>query len=275
MRLNGKRALVTGAGRGIGRRIARALAGEGAKVALLARSRDQLEDAARELEQLGAVCLAAPADLASEAQTRAAFGAVLDSWGGIDILVNNAAILGPVGPSHTLDAGAWLETVQINLGGCFLCCSLVLPGMIERRSGKIINLSGGGAVDPRPNFSAYAASKAAVVRFTETLAAEVAAHGIDVNAIAPGAIDTDMLRQGIAAGDAAGAEAEELRRIARQGGQDPERAAALAVHLASAATDGLTGRLISAQWDDWENLDPRAVMATDLFTLRRISPVRE
>ena len=275
MRLCGKRALVTGAGRGIGKRIARALAGEGAKVALLARSRDQLEDAAQELEQLGAVCLAAPGDLASEAQTRAAVGAVLDDWGGIDVLVNNAAVLGPVGPSHTLDAGAWLETVQVNLGGCFLCCSLVLPGMIERRSGKIINLSGGGAVDPRPNFSAYAASKAAVVRFTETLAAEVAGHGVDVNAIAPGAIDTDMLRQGIAAGDAAGAEAEELRRIARQGGQNPGRAAALAVHLASAATDGLTGRLISAQWDDWENLDPRAVMATDLFTLRRISPVRE
>ena len=165
--------------------------------------------------------------------------------------------------------------MKVNLGGCFRCCSLVLPGMIERRSGKIINLSGGGAVDPRPNFSAYAASKAAVVRFTETLAAEVAAHGIDVNAIAPGAIDTDMLREGIAAGDAAGDEAEELRQIARQGGQDPDRAAALAVHLASAATDGLTGRLISAQWDDWENLDPRAVMETDLFTLRRISPGRE
>ncbi len=266
---------MTGAGRGIGRRIARAFAGEGAKVALLARSRDQLEDAARELEQLGAICLAAPADLASEAQTRSAVGAVLDSWGGIDILVNNAAVLGPVGPTHTLDPAAWLETVQVNLGGCFRCCHLVLPGMIERRSGKIVNLSGGGAVDPRPNFSAYAASKAAVVRFTETLAAEVAVHSIDVNAIAPGAIDTDMLRQGIAAGDAAGTEAEELRRIALQGGQDPGRAAALAVHLASAAADGLTGRLISAQWDDWKNLDPRAVMETDLFTMRRISPVRE
>tara|TARA_B100000686_G_scaffold353866_1_gene461198 strand:+ start:4713 stop:5618 length:906 start_codon:yes stop_codon:yes gene_type:complete len=271
MKLQERRALITGSGRGIGEQIALRLAQEGARVALLARDRQQLRSTGEKIEKIGAEHLIVPADLSSEGQIREAVGGVVDRWGGIDVLVNNAGMLGPVGPTQDLEYSAWMETLQVNLGGCYLCCAFTLPGMIERRKGKIINLSGGGAVNPRPNFGAYSASKAAVVRFTETLAAEVAEYGIDVNAISPGAINTAMLREAVDAGSMAGNEADELREIAQKGGQDPSRAASLVVHLASSATDGLSGRLISAQWDDWENFDIQGVMAGNLYTMTRIT----
>ena len=159
---------------------------------------------------------------------------------------------------------------QVNLFACLRCAQLVLPGMIERSHGKIINLSGGGAVDPRPRFSAYAASKAGVVRFTETLAAEVAEHDIDVNAIAPGAIHTAMVDELLNASNAADEDRAEAQQIIDQD-QRPDRAAALAVFLASSRSDGLSGRLLSAIWDDWENLDIGSVMSSDRFTVRRLT----
>lgn len=271
MQLEGRKALVTGAGRGIGRAIARGLAAAGAQVALLARTRAQLEAVAAEVGAPQSLVLCA--DLASQEEVRRAFGRLEQAWGGVDILVNNAGILGPIGPVQQVDAAAWLEAVRINLGGCFLCTQLALPAMIGRRYGKVINLSGGGAVSPRPWFSAYSAAKAGVVRFTETLAAEVAPHHIDVNAVAPGAVNTQMLDQVLEAGELAGAQAmAEARRQLAEGGVDPSRPAALVVYLASARADGLSGRLFSAVWDDWEGLDVAEVMKTDHYTVRRVVP---
>jgi 3-oxoacyl-[acyl-carrier protein] reductase len=272
VQLKGRKALVTGAGRGIGRAIALALAREGAQVALLARTRAQLEEVAAEA---GGESLVLEADLAAEAQVREALGKLVAAWGGVEILVNNAGVLGPVGPVQQVDPGAWLQAVRINLGGCFLCTHLLLPGMVAGGYGKIINLSGGGAVSPRPWFSAYSASKAGVVRFTETLAAEVAQHHVDVNAVAPGAVNTRMLDQVLEAGERAGAQAlAEARRQLEEGGVDPARPAALVVFLASARSDGLTGRLFSAVWDDWEKLDIGETMKTDHYTVRRVVPPR-
>ena len=271
MQLKGKRALVTGAGRGIGRAIALALAREGAQVALLARTRAQLAAVAGEVGLAQSLVL--EADLAREEEVRAALGQVLEAWGGIDVLVNNAGIIGPIGPAHEVEAGAWLQAMQVNLGGCFLCTRLALPNMVAQRYGKIINLSGGGAVSPRPCFSAYSASKAGVVRFTETLAAEVAQYGIDVNAIAPGAVNTQMLEQVLEAGGRAGAGAQaEAQRQQTGGGVDPALPAALVVFLASPRSDGLSGRLLSAVWDAWEGLDIEQVMKTDHYTVRRVVP---
>lgn len=273
MELEDRRALVTGAGRGIGRAIALALAREGARLALLARTRSELETVAAEVNGLGRDALVQSADLAHAGEVTAAVAAVLEAWGGVDILVNNAGILGPIGPLHEADMQEWMRAVQINLGGCATCTRLVLPGMIERGRGKIINLSGGGAVSPRPRFSAYSAAKAAVVRLTETLGAEVAGQGVDVNAIAPGAVNTAMLDQVLQAGETAGAAArEEATRQQQTGGVDPERPAALAVFLASDRSDGLTGRLLSAVWDDWESIDIPKVMASELYTVRRLTP---
>ena len=143
-------------------------------------------------------------------------------------------------------------------------CRAVLPGMRERGYGKIINLSGGGGTGPRPNFSAYATAKAGVVRFTETLAGEVG--GIDVNAIAPGVLNTRMRDDVLEAGpELAGAEYELTRD---RGETSFEPATQLAVYLASAASDGVSGRLIAALWDDWRTLHEQDLDA-DVYTLRR------
>ncbi|MBT6148396.1 MAG: SDR family oxidoreductase [Gemmatimonadetes bacterium] len=272
MELQDRRALVTGGGRGIGRVIALALAAAGADVALLARTRDEVAQVAAEIADIGSRSLALTADQGQRQSVEDAVGTVNAAWGGVDILVNNAGILGPVGPSHEVDPDAWLETLRVNAGGCYLCSRAVLPGMIARRYGRIINLSGGGAVSPRAWFSAYGASKAAIVRFTETLAAEVAGHGVQVNAISPGAVNTRMTEQAVAAGERAGAEAAAARQQLAGGGAPPQQAADLVVFLASSRSQGLTGRMLAAQWDDWLAIDIEQVMASDAYTVRRIKP---
>lgn len=270
--LQDRRALVTGGGRGIGRDIALRLAAAGADVALLARTRQEVEGVAAEISVAGTRSLALTADLADRQAVEAAVGTIDDAWGGVDILVNNAGVLGPVGPSHEVDPDAWLEAIRINLGGCFLCSRAVLPGMIARRDGSIVNLSGGGAVSPRPWFSAYGASKAAIVRFTETLAAEVADHGVQVNAISPGAVNTRMTQETVTAGERAGHEAEQAVRQLAAGGTSAQPAAELVLYLASPRSAGLTGRLLAARWDDWESIEVEVVMKTEIYTVRRIKP---
>lgn len=268
--LEGRNALVTGGGRGIGRSIALTLGAAGARVAILARTREQVEEAAQELSAAGSSVLALTADVSVPGQVAAAIAEAERAWGGVDILVNNAGVLGPAGPAHEAEPEAWLRAVRVNLGGCFLCCRAVLPGMIARRRGEIVNLSGGGAVSPRPWFTAYGAAKAGVVRFTETLAAEVSPHGVRVNAVAPGEVRTDMAREAAAA----------LREMAasrggaapEEPGATPEGAAELVLYLVSPRSAGLSGRLLSAVWDDWEHLDVEAVMAGEGGAVRRLRP---
>src|SRR5205823_3330425 len=174
-------------------------------------------------------------------------------------LVNNAGIYGPIGRLEEVDWTEWERAVRVNLLGSVLTARAIVPHMRANGYGKIIQLSGGGATAPLPRLSAYAASKAAVVRFAETLAEEVRDSGIDVNAIAPGALDTRLLDEVLEAGpERAGSEFH--RRMLKQkktGGTPLERGASLAVYLASAASDGITGRLISAPWDQWEKLSTR------------------
>jgi NAD(P)-dependent dehydrogenase (short-subunit alcohol dehydrogenase family) len=200
----------------------------------------------------------------------------LDSWGRLDALVNNAGIYGPLGETEKVDWAEWTRAVEINLYGSVLPARAVLPHFKANGYGKIVQISGGGATNPLPRITSYAASKAAVIRFAESLAEEVREFGIDVNAIAPGALNTRMMEQVIASGPDAVGEAFHLRmqRISAEGGTPLQRGAALAVFLASADSDGLTGRLISAAWDPWEDLASRkAEMAqTDIYTLRRITP---
>jgi NAD(P)-dependent dehydrogenase (short-subunit alcohol dehydrogenase family) len=199
----------------------------------------------------------------------------MSELGEIDILVNNAGIQGPIGLLVDNDINAWIETVHTFLVGTFLCCKAVLPYMLERRQGKIINLSGGGAGTPRARFSAYAASKAGVVRLTETLAEELRQFNIQVNAIAPGTVNTRMQDQILAAGEAAGAQAlSEAKRCKETGGVPPEKVAALVVFLASEASDGLTGKLISAVYDPWAKwtCGVAELPTSSWYTLRRIDP---
>lgn len=274
--LSHKVAIVTGAGRGIGQAIALAFAGEGASVVVTSRTPAEIEETAAQVQALGGRALAVQADVAIQAHVVRMVDQTIQSFGTVDILVNNAGLLGPIGPSVENEADDWTRTVMVNLVGTFLCCQAVLPIMIEQRRGKIINLSGGGATGPRPNFSAYAASKAAVVRFTETLAEEVKGHNIQVNAIAPGAAATRMQNEIIVAGDAAGEQAvDEAQRVLETGGTPLDKPAALAVFLASDQSDGLTGKLVSAPHDDWQSWDGDHIaelMSAPWFTLRRLDP---
>ena len=270
-----KIAIVTGAGRGIGKAIAIAFAQEGAGVVVVSRSLPEVEETAAQLKALGHRALALRVDVSSHADVTRMAGSVIEEFGKIDVLVNNSGIQGPIGPMMEADVEQWIQAVNTNLIGTFMCTRVVLPFMIKCSQGKIINLSGGGATSPRPYFSAYAASKAAIVRLTETLAEEVKVFNIQVNAIAPGAVNTRMLEQVLAAGKAAGEKAlAEARQQLETGGTPPERAASLAVFLASSESDGLTGRLISAVWDNWQGMSGHIpeIMSSDLYTLRRISP---
>jgi NAD(P)-dependent dehydrogenase (short-subunit alcohol dehydrogenase family) len=191
-------------------------------------------------------------------------------------LVNNAGVYGPKAPSDTVDFAGWCRAIEINLFGTFLPARLAIRHMKEKGRGKIINLSGGGATSPMPRISAYAASKAAVVRLTETLAEELREFSIDVNAVAPGALNTRLLKEVLSAGPDAVGQAfyDKCLKQRDSGGVPLEKAARLCVYLASEISDGITGKLISAQWDPWENLHKfrEQLARSDVYTLRRIVP---
>ena len=268
-------AVVTGAGRGIGRAIAYALSAAGAVVVAASRSGDEIAETVSTIRKAGGSALAVPTDVANKRSVDDLVTQTLATFSKIDVLVNNAGIQGAIGPMVDNDPQEWALTVQVNLLGTFYCSQAVLPTMISRRQGKIINMSGGGATSPRPNFSAYAASKAAIVRLTENLAEEVRDQNIQVNAIAPGAVNTRMLDEVLAANKQAGAEYEAAQKRANSGGTPPEVAAGLVVFLASDASKGLTGKLIAASHDDWQNWDEARIielMAKPWLTLRRLDP---
>ncbi len=275
MKLKDRVAIITGAGRGIGRGIALAFAAEGARLVLVSRTRGQVEDAARQAREAGAEAMALAVDVTQPDQVEGMVKEALARFSRVDILVNNAGILGPVGPLHTNDMRHWADTISTNLVGLALCCHAVAPVMMAQRGGKIINLSGAGVARPSPTLSAYGASKAAVVRLTETLALELKPYNISVNALGPGQIDTSLLDGVVQAGE--GMVAPDflamVRRTRSGQGASLANAAALAVWLASSASDGLTGRLVSATQDDWRNLGPQVpkIMSSDSHTLRFVT----
>ncbi len=272
MELESRRVIVTGAGQGIGRAIAVAMARSGARLYLWGLRKKNLLETQTIVSAVGSEVEVAVVDVSDASEVSKAWKVTVDKWEGVDVLVNNAGVQGPIGRMHEIDAEIWWNTIENNLRGTFLCSQIVLPTMVEQNWGKIINLSGGGAVTPRPFFTAYSASKAAVVRLTETLALEVKENNIDVNAIAPGAVNTKMLEQRLDAGLSIGqAEYEAAKELVKSGGTNPEKPAALAVFLASSKSDGLSGRLISAVWDSWESMDIAKLMATDTFTVRRLN----
>lgn len=278
--LDGRVALVTGASRGLGRAIAAELARGGAHLVMMAREGGPLGEA---VEEVGAarvtarqVIVGETGDVASAADVERIVGGAIARFGRLDVLVCNAGVYGPLGRVEDVPWDEWAEAIAINLYGVVLCCRAAVPQMRRQRSGKLIAVSGGGATSPLPGMSAYAASKAAVVRFVETLALEIRDDGIDVNAIAPGTLNTRLLDEAIEAGPARIGQQfyDRMVREKERGGTPLEVGAALVRFLASSASDGISGRLIAAVWDDWRHLPEirERLAQSDVFTLRRILP---
>jgi 3-oxoacyl-[acyl-carrier protein] reductase len=262
--------LITGAGRGIGKRLALGFAAEGARVGLLARSEAEIDLAKLEIEQAGGTALRLRADVRHPEEMAHAVERMRSVFGAIDVLICAAAVQGPIGPFVTVKAKAWNETLETNLIGVANSCRAALPPMIEKRSGKVILISGGGSAYSRPNFTAYGVSKTAVVRFAETLAEEVADYNIQVNCIAPGAAYSHMTDEILQAGeDRAGAkEIADAERVRITGGIAPEKQVALALFLASERSNHISGKLIHVN-DEWKRYEQES-MRPDLFTLRRV-----
>ena len=256
--LEGKSAIVTGAGRGIGRAIALSLAEAGADVALAARTLSELEDLAAEIQALGSRAFAVPTDVSDSSQVEYMVEATLKEFGSIDVLVNNAGInlrlplvplpdgvpdwlRVPRTPDSSITDVEWQRVLSVNVSGVMYGCRAVAPHMLARESGKIINVSSVQAKAAVPYYSAYAVSKAAVNMLTRVLALEWAQHGIQVNALCPGSYDTDMA--GDQWSDPAKAErAAAMIPMGRPG--DLRQLGMLAAYLASPASDYMTGQAV-------------------------------
>jgi NAD(P)-dependent dehydrogenase (short-subunit alcohol dehydrogenase family) len=271
-------ALITGANQGLGREIARAFLREGARICVCARDPQKLDEAAAELTALAGDAhriLAVRADVSRMEDCQAVTEAMLSRFGRIDVLVNNAGVYGPKGAVEAVDWKDWTDAIQVNVFGSVLMCRAVLPHLKMRKTGKIIQLSGGGATSPLPMLSAYAVSKAAIVRFAETLAEELREYNIDVNAVAPGALNTRLLDEILQAGpERVGKHFfERSLKQKAEGGVPLSIGAELAVFLASSASNGITGKLISAPWDKWQDwpLHLEELNRSDVYTLRRIT----
>ena len=242
--LTGQTAIVTGGGRGVGREIARALAKEGVKVAVAARSADQLAETASLIQSEGGQAIAITADVTDPSAVCAMVEQVERELGAVDILVNNAGRLTSIAPVWESDPNEWWRDVEVNIRSVFLCCHAVLKGMTQRRRGKIINFSSSGM----PNVSAYDCSKVAVTRFTDTLASEVKEHGISVFAVTVGPTHTELMDYMIES-EVGCKWLPDLPKWLEGKWQPVELAGTLAATLASGKYDALTGRWVSPEDD--------------------------
>jgi len=253
-------ALVTGGGRGIGQGIALRLAKEGMGVVVTARSADQLAETVR---LSGGKIAAIPADVSETKEVSMMVSLAEREVGPIDLLINNAGIGGPLAPFLEAEPDEWWKTLEVNLRGPYLCCRAVLPGMIARKRGHIINMASGAGTFPIPDMSAYVASKTALIRLSEQLAMELKPHGISVFPIRPGVVRTAMVEE------ARGA-VPLIQKILDEG-QDvtPDTVADLVLFLASGNADRLSGRLFSVN-EDLEEIVRRAdeVERDNLYLLR-------
>lgn len=273
--MTAKYAVITGASRGLGRHLAHRYWEAGFNLGLIGRNAEAIRQAVSDLPAAGQVCDVFDANLGDPDSTRTLIADISTRRPQINVVLNNAAVQGPIGPLEQNDLQEWERAVRVNLLGPVALCKGLIPRMAGARDASIINLSGGGATGPRANFSAYASAKAALVRFSETLAEEVKGQGITVNCIAPGAMKTAMLGEVLksGAGSAGDREFATAVKVFEDGGASIDRVADLALFLSSTAARGITGKLISAVWDRWEAWPDHLpeLAGSDLYTLRRIA----
>jgi NAD(P)-dependent dehydrogenase (short-subunit alcohol dehydrogenase family) len=266
--LTGRVALVTGAGRGIGKSIAITLAKAGASVALVARSSDQLSTTASLIEEYGGHARPFPTDVTSQPAVHDLLIQVERQLGPVDLLVNNAGRHHAIGPLWELDPADWWLDIESNLRSTLLCSHAVLSGMVQRRHGCIINISSGAGNEPRPYSSAYSTVKAAVTRFTESLAISTKEYGVDVFAIHPGAVRTELAEY-LLQSEPGRRWLPDFERIYSEQEVPPELAAHLALYLASGKASPLSGRFLSVH-DDLDALVAHSstIQQQDLLVLR-------
>lgn len=269
-------AIITGAGRGLGRLITLELATAGVDVLMVGRDGEMLRKTESEAVRHGPVQVhVCQCDIEAPTSVATILTATNEA-GGADILINNAAIQGPIGSAWQVDEREFARTVHANFLVPVALTRAVLPGMLARRAGWVVNVSGGGATGPRPRFSAYGAAKTALIRFGETLAAELASEGVRVNSVAPGAFASSMTRAILASGDVAGEREIDgaARLLANNDDANAVKAAKLVAYLVAGAGREITGKLISAVWDPWSELHSHwdELRDTDVYTLRRIVP---
>lgn len=264
-----KEVIITGGSRGIGKVVAQHLGDQGAKLNIIARTKSELSKSENELLAKGYKIKTFRGNVLNIREMKK----IICVIGNVDILINCAGVQGEIGPFVNLDLRRWKETFEINFNGTVNCISEVLPYMLRKKSGKIINFSGGGAHYSRPNFSAYGVSKAAIVRLTEILADELRDSNIQINAVSPGTIKTKMIDEILEAGsDRVGDEHERVRDKLEEGFDSPDLVAELICYLVSEESDWLSGKVISAVWDPWKEWmdNGPAEMDQEMYTLRRI-----
>jgi NAD(P)-dependent dehydrogenase (short-subunit alcohol dehydrogenase family) len=267
--LSGQIALVTGGGRGLGRSMAHALASVHAVVAVVGRNEAHLKEALSEIEAAGGHAAAFPADVTDEAAVQRIVPQIEQQLGPVTLLVNNAGVVGRPGPIWEAKLDDWQHTLDVNVTGAFLCAKAVLPGMIARRQGRIINVASGAALGPIPYGQIYCVSKAALARLSECMAVDVREFGISVFTIDPGSVRTDMTEYLITSEE--GRKYVPWYRDMILAGHDvpAELSARLVTMLASGKADALSGRFISVH-DDFEQMLAQAdqIAQDDLYALR-------
>jgi NAD(P)-dependent dehydrogenase (short-subunit alcohol dehydrogenase family) len=274
--MNNSWVLITGASRGLGAHLTRTFWDAGWNIALVARGHKDLCCLIDNLTGHGGQeSMIFPCDLNNPGAVSALVKELCEKLPRLDLLVNNAAIHGPIGPLVTNNLLAWNEAIQVNLLSPVALCHGLSSLIANSGGGSIINLSGGGATGPRANFTAYASSKSALVRFSETLAQELLPQNIRVNCIAPGAMKTALLEEVVASGvnSSGKREFEIAEKVVAEGGASMDKVADLALFLASSASIGITGKLISAVWDNWSEWPSHLeeLSKSDAYTLRRIA----
>jgi 3-oxoacyl-[acyl-carrier protein] reductase len=273
--LENKKIVITGGSQGIGYAIAEKCIAEGAEVILVARNESDLKEAIQKLASVSPkrhrYYVLDISDLKA-VQRFAAWTSNEQQF--IDGLVNCAGVYGPIGKTSTVDLADFTKTITINFLGTVYMCSVFAPLLKSTTRKKIVNYAGGGAAMPFPNYSAYATSKIAVVRFTENLSMELSSDAIDINCVAPGFVITRLHQQTLDAGRKNAGEEfyKSTQKQIESGGIPPQKAAELTCFLLSQASDGITGKFISAPWDPWHTGDfqKRLRNDKDIATLRRI-----
>jgi NAD(P)-dependent dehydrogenase (short-subunit alcohol dehydrogenase family) len=271
-RLDGQVVLVTGGGRGVGRAIGEALAAAGARVGLAARSGEQLAEAVAAVEAAGGVAQGWVLDVTDLDAVTGVVADVEARLGPVTLLVNNAGTAHLPGPLWEVDPADWWRDLEVHVRGAFNCCRAVLPGMVERGRGRVVNIGSLIGARDEAYVSAYACAKAAYFRLTGTLAAETAGHGVTVLCVSPGVVRTAMVEQRLL-GEAGRRWRPQFAAIPSEEYTPPERVADLLVRIAAGDADPLSGRFLHAE-DDLDELlaDADRIVAEDLLTLRLREP---